>query len=150
MSVYKSKEQELYRAVMNALINSPVYLITDGKVYDKQPTDINFDDRGNTIPEITYVMVGESRTAPQYQSNQHVEEIVLTMHLYHRNNNNKALVVDETRGFLSLISYYAQKVEIADRYRLDKTRVELQQVITDLDGETMHGILQIRYTIKHK
>lgn len=149
-AIYRTAEQSLFRAVMTNLYKSPLFEQLERNIFDRMQTDIGIDDNGNNVPQLTYVVAGETNTLPTYRSNGHIERIAITFHLFHRNNDNQHLVVDETRGLLSDLSYYAQQAPIMDYYSCKETRIDTQQVITDVDGQTQHGILRIAYTVDHK
>ncbi|WP_353419227.1 hypothetical protein PYH66_13970 (plasmid) [Staphylococcus delphini] len=147
---YVSAEQVLFRAVMNQLYQSPLFKMIESRVYDHVPIDINHDEHGNLVPNITYVVAGETNTLPFYKSASHDEEIAITFHLYHRNTDSPLVSTDETRGLLSLLRYSVEQLPIMEHYTIDKVRVENQQVITDVDGQTKHGILRVKYYVNHK
>ncbi|KIX91472.1 hypothetical protein TP70_02355 [Staphylococcus microti] len=146
---YVSAEQALFRAVMNQLYSSPLFKQIKERVYDHMPIDINHDGRGNLVPNMTYVVVGETNTLSFYQSAGHDEEIAITFHLYHRNTDSPLASTDEARGLLSMLRYVVEQLPVMAHYTTDKVRVETQQVITDVDGQTRHGILRVKYYVKH-
>ncbi|MDO5375692.1 MAG: hypothetical protein Q4F01_05825 [Staphylococcus rostri] len=146
---YVSAEQALFRAVMTQLYTSSLFNKINKRVYDHLPIDINHDDNGNMVPNITYVVVGETNTLSFYKSAGHDEEIAITFHLYHRNTDKPLASTDEARGLLSMLRYVVEQLPVMAHYTTDKVRVETQQVITDVDGQTKHGILRVKYFVNH-
>lgn len=144
---YKSSEQILLRGVRTVLRQSPMYDRVNGHIYGKQQDGIGRADNGNSIFPFTYIIVGESNVTPQYYSQAHTENIAVTFHLYHRSES--IAIEDEARALLDELQYHAELFPQMEHYEVVKARIDTKQTITDVDLETMHGILRITYTIKH-
>lgn len=144
---YKSAEQDLVRSVMNNLLQSPMMEMVGGNIYDRQQDGIGYDVNMNKIKPFTYVIVGESSISRAYSSVSHAEEITLTLHLYHR--SGKYTTSDITRGLLTDLEHYSSAKPVMEYYEVERIRLINKQTIPDIDLETSHGILQLRYVVKH-
>ena len=147
MQRYKSAEQDLVRSVMNNLLQSPMMEKVNGNIYDRQQDGIGYDENMNKITPFTYIIVGESSVSKAYSSASHTEEISLTLHLYHR--SGRYTTADMTRGFLTDLEHYATANPVMEYYEVERIRLINKQTIPDIDLETSHGILQLRYVVKH-
>lgn len=147
MQRYKSAEQDLVRSVMNNLLQSPMMEMVDGNIYDRQQDGIGYDGNGNKLTPFTYVIAGESSIVRSYSSASHEETISVTFHLYHRSGSLSTS--DETRGLLADLEHYVTEFPQMEYYEVKMIRLTNKQTIPDIDLETSHGILQLRYVVKH-
>lgn len=145
---YKSSEQALLRAINTNLRQSPMMTKVNNHIYDKQQDGIGYDADMNKVTPFTYLIVGETNITSQYSSASHTENVAVTFHLYHRSDS--LAVMDDTRGLLDDLQYFAEQLPVMDHYAVTKTRVDTKQTLLDIDLETIHGILRMSYTVKHK
>ena len=146
---YVSAQQDLYRYIITELYNSPLNDKLDGHIYDRVASTIGYDENNNKIKPFSYLIVGESSSTHDYASNGHTEHIAVTYHIYHRDDTS--FTVDNARELLGHLAFLVEFNNIdLEHYRLVKSRIDNQQVITDVDFETMHCILRVNYEIKHK
>lgn len=143
MTDWVSSERELIKTIMIHLNKSPLLSGLNNHIYDRAQVDINSN---------TYVIVGETNIIEHETSNTLVETIAVTAHVYHRNDANPDLTVDETRQFVVMLKRAMMQLEDVelDHYVITDVRLDNQQTITDIDYVTQHGILRIKYDVFHK
>lgn len=143
MTDWVSSERELIKTIMIHLNKSPLLSGLNNHIYDRPQVDINSN---------TYVIVGETNVVEHETSNTLVETITVTAHVYHRNDANPDLTVDETRQFVVMLKRAMMQLEDVelDHYVITDVRLDNQQTITDIDYVTQHGILRIKYDVFHK
>ena len=145
---YRSCERDLLRAINTNLRLTSLMSQLNGNIYDRQQDGIGYDENMNKITPFSYLIVGETNITEAYSSASHEETVAVTYHLYHRSDSLS--VVDEARSLLDDLKYYAEASVPMAYYDIKRIRQDTKQTIPDVDLETMHGILRLRYTVKHK
>lgn len=142
MADWLSAEQPLIKSIMEQLYHSPLMGEVNGNIYDKAQIDIQGD---------TYIIVGETNTIEYPTSNTNREVIAVTAHIYHKNEANPELTVDETRQFMRWLRFYMQQYKYLqmEHYRVLSAKLDMQETITDVDFVTQHGVLRIKYEVWH-
>lgn len=132
MSNWVSAEYDLYNALFNHILQSPLKAEVTG-VYDGMK-------EGLVKP---YAIVGETDVIESESSTSMYEDIAVQMHVY---TDGKP----ECRELLRLLKFYTkQKPFSIDGYEIKKVRLSNQQVMNDIDPDTSHGVLRLVYTVRH-
>lgn len=145
---YIPAEQALLRSVNMNIRQSEMYALTDGEIHDRQQDGIGYDENMNKITPFTYLIIGETNSTAGYRSQGRTEDIAVTFHLYHR--SDRLAVMDDTRGLLDKLQYHAEQLPVMDNYTVEKIRMDTKQTLLDVDAVTIHGVLRMTYTVKHK
>lgn len=143
MAEWLSSEQRLVRAIAQHLYSSPLMKEVNDQIYDKPQIDFLGD---------TYIVIGETNVMDRKLSTSMTEWISVTFHVYHKNEEYPELTVDETRQFVKWLRYYAEQINIMpiEHYEIQSVRLDTQNVITDVDFVTQHGVLRLKYKVRHK
>lgn len=147
--IFPSAEQELLRGIMSNLLQSKLNTLLNGEIHDRVTENIGVDGNGNKIPKFSYIVVGESDATETRGTNAYTESISVTVHAYHRNNEKPYLATDSTRQLLRDVVYFLEEKPLLPNARVIHIKKEMQQVFTDIDRETMHGVVRMNYTVVH-
>lgn len=92
-----------------------------------------------------YIVVGETNVTPEETANSMKEDVAITIHVYSQTYNR-----DEAARIIRDIAFVVnRKLNIPD-YEFIRSRISVQQVITDIDRYTKHGILRLLLNIDIK
>lgn len=89
-----------------------------------------------------YIVIGETDVIESPTSTSMYEDIAVQMHIY---TDGKP----ECRELKQMLKYYANQVTIPDDYEVTHIRLSNEQVMTDIDRVTSHGVLRLVYTVRH-
>lgn len=91
-----------------------------------------------------YVVIGEPSSVPAYTKTTTREEIAWTLHCWSQYQGKK-----EAYEILSLMNeaFTKQPLRLGGGFSMSSFRAEQMQVFTDIDGETRHGVLRVRFVI---
>lgn len=142
MSNWVSAEPELYKGLFDAIMASPlsakVNHIEDG--VKKEAYHLRTQEY--TEMQTPYIVIGETDVMEDLTSTSMREPIGVQMHVY-------ADSKFECRELLRLLKYYAKEKIPMEHYEVEKVRLSNQQVMTDVDQYTSHGVLKLNYTVRH-
>ncbi|CDQ22571.1 DUF3168 domain-containing protein [Halobacillus karajensis] len=91
-----------------------------------------------------YVTIGEPSSVPAYTKTSTREEIAWTLHCWSKYQGRK-----ESMEILNLMNeaFTQQPLSLGGGFSVSSFNAEQIQVITDIDGETRHGILRVRFVV---
>lgn len=92
-----------------------------------------------------YIVVGETNVTPEETANSMKEDVAITIHVYSRAYNR-----DEAARIIRDISFVVNRKLNIPNYEFIRSRISVQQVITDIDQYTKHGILRLLFKYRHK
>lgn len=131
MSNWVSAESDLYNGLFNMILQSPL-----------KDRVASIEDGVKKELSTPYIVIGETNVTEEVSSTSMYEDIAVQMHIY---TDSKP----ECRDLKTMLKYYArQKVPLTD-YEVTKIRLSNEQVMTDIDQYTSHGVLRLVYTVRH-
>lgn len=91
-----------------------------------------------------YVVIGEPSSVPAYTKTSTREEIAWTLHCWSQYQGKR-----ESFEILSLMNeaFTQQPLSLDGGFSVSSFQAEQMQVFTDIDGETRHGILRVRFIV---
>ena len=92
-----------------------------------------------------YIVVGETNVTPEETANSMKEDVAITIHVYSQAYNR-----DEAARIIRDISFVVNRKLNIPNYEFIRSRISVQQVITDIDQYTKHGILRLLFKYRHK
>lgn len=92
-----------------------------------------------------YIVVGETNVTPEETANSMKEDVAITIHVYSQSYNR-----DEAARIISHIAFVVNRKLDIPNYEFIRSRISVQQVITDIDQYTKHGILRLLFKYRHK
>lgn len=89
-----------------------------------------------------YIVIGETDIIESVGSQSMTEDIAVQMHVY---ADGKPLC----RELKKDLKHYAKQYFPLENYEIKKIRLSNEQVMTDIDQYTSHGVLRLVYTVSH-
>ncbi len=131
MSNWVSAHEELYNGVFNMVYQSPL------------KAKVNSIEDGVKKELVTpYIVIGETNVTESVTSTSMREDIAVQMHVY-------ADSKPECRELMKWLKFYTRVKIPMEHYEVEKIRLSNEQVMTDIDQYTAHGVLRLVYTVRH-
>lgn len=131
MSNWVSAHEELYNGVFNAVLQSPL------------KAKVNSIEDGVKKELVTpYIVIGETSVTESVTSTSMREDIAVQMHVY-------ADSKPECRELMKWLKFYTRVKVPMEHYEVEKIRLSNEQMMTDIDQYTAHGVLRLVYTVRH-
>lgn len=143
MANWLSAEQPLLKAINEHLYKSSLMAELNGNIFDKAQVEIQGD---------TYIVVGETNVVEYPTGTTNKEIIAVTAHVYHRNEANPELTVDETRQYMRWLRFFMQQIDAMtmEHYAVRAARLDVHEVLNDDKViAAQHGVLRIKYEVWH-
>ncbi|UXV49022.1 DUF3168 domain-containing protein (plasmid) [Staphylococcus aureus] len=127
---------ELFTEVFNKLDSNPILKEkVKGGIFDYVQKDVAYP----------YVVIGETETTEQPTFNGMHETIAITFHVYSQATNTY-----EARDILRTIEMILKQGITVQGYDTKRIRKDYDTVLIDVDQFTKHGVLRMKYEIRHK
>lgn len=134
--MWVSVEPDLFNRLYNELISSTlINKYVDQRVYDSVQENAVYP----------YVVVGETNVTTEETANSMEEDVAITIHAYSQAYNR-----NEAASMIRDIAFVVNKELEIPQYEFIRSRISVQQVITDIDQYTKHGILRLLFKYRHK
>lgn len=131
MSNWVSAHEELYNGVFNMVYQSPL------------KAKVNSIEDGVKKALVTpYIVIGETDVTEEVTSTSMREDIAVQMHVY-------ADSKPECRELMKWLKFYTRVKIPMEHYEVEKIRLSNEQMMTDIDQYTAHGVLRLVYTVRH-
>lgn len=135
MSNWVSAESDLFNAIFNRVLQSPlanaVTSVEDGVKKDLQTP---------------YIVIGETDVIENKTPTSMREDIAIQMHVY---ADSKPDCREFLVGLKKIVKEDAENNLNLEHYEIEKINLSNQQVMTDVDQYTSHGVLRLSYTVRH-
>lgn len=133
--MWVSVERYLFNDIYNKLKSNPIInKQLGGRVFDCVQKDAVYP----------YIVVGETNVTNDETTTSMVEDIGITFHVYSQAyNRNEASQIIQFLGYI-----LNSEIEI-ENYSFIKSRIDTQEVITDIDQYTKHGIIRLVFKYRH-
>lgn len=133
--MWVSVERYLFNKIYNKLKNNPIInKQLGGRVFDCVQKDAVYP----------YIVVGETNVTNDETTTSMVEDVAITFHVYSQAyNRNEASQIIQFLGYV-----LNSEIEI-NNYSFIKSRIDTQEVITDIDQYTKHGIIRLVFKYRH-
>ncbi|MEX2956189.1 DUF3168 domain-containing protein [Staphylococcus pasteuri] len=133
--MWVSVERYLFNEIYNKLKSNPIInQQLGGRVFDCVQKDAVYP----------YIVVGETNVTNDETTTSMVEDIGITFHVYSQAyNRNEASQIIQFLGYV-----LNSEIEI-NNYSFIKSRIDTQEVITDIDQYTKHGIIRLVFKYRH-
>ncbi len=134
--MWVSVEDDLFNNIYNKLKSNPIiqsYL--DGRVFDSVQKDAVYP----------YIIVGETNVTNNESTTSMVEDVGATLHVY-----SQALNAHEARKLIQFLGLVLNREIQLNNYEFIRSRIDNQEVITDIDQYTKHGIIRLLFKYRHK
>lgn len=133
--MWVSVERYLFNEIYNKLKSNPIIKQQlGGRVFDCVQKDAVYP----------YIVVGETNVTNDETTTSMVEDIGITFHVYSQAyNRNEASQIIQFLGYI-----LNSEIEI-ENYSFIKSRIDTQEVITDIDQYTKHGIIRLVFKYRH-
>lgn len=134
--MWVSVEPDLFNEVYNKVANSPIInKYVDGRVFDCVQKDA----------EYPYIYIGETNVTNDQSSTSMTEEVGVVVHVYSQYPTRfEAGTILKALGFV-----LNNRIEIK-QYDCEGSRIDYQQVFTDIDQYTKHGVIRLLFKYRHK
>ncbi|MDH9161301.1 DUF3168 domain-containing protein [Staphylococcus succinus] len=134
--MWVSVEDDLFNNIYNKLKSDPIIQKQlDGRVFDSAQKDAVYP----------YIIVGETNVTNNESTTDMVEDVGVTLHVYSQAPNRH-----EATYILKILGYLLNReIELND-YEFKRSRIDNQEVITDIDQYTKHGIIRLLFKYRHK
>ncbi|MGW7832375.1 DUF3168 domain-containing protein [Staphylococcus xylosus] len=134
--MWLSVEPKLFERLFDKLENHPlINKHVEHRVYDGVQKKADYP----------YIVVGETNITPEETANSMKEDVAITIHVYSRAYNR-----DEAARIIRDIAFVLNRKLNIPNYEFIRSRISVQQVITDIDQYTKHGILRLLFKYRHK
>lgn len=134
--MWVSVEDDLTIKVYNKLKSNPIIQNQmGGRVFDSVQKDA----------EYPYIVVGETNVTNRESTSSMREQVAITVHVYSQSVNRH-----EVAKIVQLLGFILNKPIEIEQYECIKSRIDTQNVITDIDQYTKHGIIRLLYKYRHK
>ncbi|WP_185160555.1 tail completion protein gp17 [Mammaliicoccus sciuri] len=134
MSNWVPAETELFTQLYNQINEHPLIKNKVKGVFDCVQKE----------PEYPYLIVGETETLEQETSTDMYETVAVTFHVYSQSANSH-----ETRDILKYVEMVAKLGFEMKGYTIKRIKKDNSTVIPDIDQFTKHGVLRMKYEVKH-
>ncbi|MGI8121531.1 DUF3168 domain-containing protein [Staphylococcus haemolyticus] len=133
--MWVSVEPYLFNKIYNKLKSNPIInKQLGGRVFDCVQKDAVYP----------YIVVGETNVTNDETTTSMVEDVAITFHVYSQTyNRNEASQIIQFLGYV-----LNSEIEI-NNYSFIKSRIDAQEVITDIDQYTKHGIIRLVFKYRH-
>ncbi|MFE8919299.1 uncharacterized protein DUF3168 [Staphylococcus pasteuri] len=133
--MWVSVERYLFNEIYNKLKSNPIINQQfGGRVFDCVQKDAVYP----------YIVVGETNVTNDETTTSMVEDVGITFHVYSQAyNRNEASQIIQFLGYV-----LNSEIEI-NNYSFIKSRIDTQEVITDIDQYTKHGIIRLVFKYRH-
>lgn len=133
--MWVSVERYLFNEIYNKLKSNPIInKQLGGRVFDCVQKDAVYP----------YIVVGETNVTNDETTTSMVEDVGITFHAYSQAyNRNEASQIIQFLGYI-----LNSEIEI-NNYSFIKSRIDTQEVITDIDQYTKHGIIRLVFKYRH-
>ncbi|WP_180554684.1 DUF3168 domain-containing protein [Staphylococcus haemolyticus] len=133
--MWVSVERYLFNEIYNKLKSNPIInKQLGGRVFDCVQKDAVYP----------YIVVGETNVTNDETTTSMVEDVGITFHVYSQAyNRNEASQIIQFLGYV-----LNSEIEI-NNYSFIKSRIDTQEVITDIDQYTKHGIIRLVFKYRH-
>lgn len=133
--MWVSVERYLFNEIYNKLKSNPIInKQLGGRVFDCVQKDAVYP----------YIVVGETNVTNDEKTTSMVEDVAITFHVYSQAyNRNEASQIIQFLGYV-----LNSEIEI-NNYSFIKSRIDTQEVITDIDQYTKHGIIRLVFKYRH-
>ena len=91
-----------------------------------------------------YIVVGETNVTNKETTTSMVEDVGITLHVYSQARNR-----DEASQIIQFLGFVLNNEIEIDYYSFIKSRIDTQEVITDIDQYTKHGIIRLVFKYRH-
>ncbi|HDC9101382.1 TPA: DUF3168 domain-containing protein [Staphylococcus aureus] len=133
--MWVSVERYLFNKVYNKLkSNLIIQKQLDGRVFDCVQKDAVYP----------YIVVGETNVTNKGTTTSMVEDVGITLHVYSQARNR-----DEASQIIQFLGFVLNNEIEIDYYSFIKSRIDTQEVITDIDQYTKHGIIRLVFKYRH-
>ncbi|HDC7717537.1 TPA: DUF3168 domain-containing protein [Staphylococcus aureus] len=133
--MWVSVERYLFNKVYNKLkSNIIIQKQLDGRVFDCVQKDAVYP----------YIVVGETNVTNKETTTSMVEDVGITLHVYSQARNR-----DEASQIIQFLGFVLNNEIEIDYYSFIKSRIDTQEVITDIDQYTKHGIIRLVFKYRH-
>ncbi|MGT3739317.1 DUF3168 domain-containing protein [Staphylococcus aureus] len=133
--MWVSVERYLFNKVYNKLkSNLIIQKQLDGRVFDCVQKDTVYP----------YIVVGETNVTNKETTTSMVEDVGITLHVYSQARNR-----DEASQIIQFLGFVLNNEIEIDYYSFIKSRIDTQEVITDIDQYTKHGIIRLVFKYRH-
>lgn len=117
--MWVSVERYLFNKVYNKLKSNPIIQKQlDGRVFDCVQKDAVYP----------YIVVGETNVTNKETTTSMVEDVGITLHVYSQARNR-----DEASQIIQFLGFVLNNEIEIDYYSFIKSRIDTQEVITDID-----------------
>ncbi|CXK86744.1 TPA: DUF3168 domain-containing protein [Staphylococcus aureus] len=133
--MWVSVERYLFNKVYNKLKSNPIIQKQlGGRVFDCVQKDAVYP----------YIVVGETNVTNKETTTSMVEDVDITLHVYSQARNR-----DEASQIIQFLGFVLNNEIEIDYYSFIKSRIDTQEVITDIDQYTKHGIIRLVFKYRH-
>lgn len=133
--MWVSVEPYLFNEVYNKLKRNPIInKQLGGRVFDCVQKDAVYP----------YIVVGETNVTNDETTTSMVEDVAITFHVYSQTRNQY-----ETKRIIQFLGYVLNSEIEIEHYSFIKSRIDNQEVITDIDQYTKHGIIRLVFRYRH-
>lgn len=133
--MWVSVERYLFNKVYNKLkSNLIIQKQLDARVFDCVQKDAVYP----------YIVVGETNVTNKETTTSMVEDVGITLHVYSQARNR-----DEASQIIQFLGFVLNNEIEIDYYSFIKSRIDTQEVITDIDQYTKHGIIRLVFKYRH-
>lgn len=133
--MWVSVERYLFNKIYNKLKSNPIInKQLDGRVFDCVQKDAVYP----------YIVVGETNVTNKETTTSMFEDVGVTLHVYSQAKNR-----DEASQIIQYLGFVLNSEIEINNYSFIKSRIDTQEVITDIDQYTKHGIIRFVFKYRH-
>lgn len=133
--MWVSVEPYLFNEIYNKLKSNPIInRQLGGRVFDCVQKDAVYP----------YIVVGETNVTNDETTTSMVEDVAITFHVYSQTRNQY-----EAKRIIQFLGYILNNEIEIKHYSFIKSRIDTQEVITDIDQYTKHGIIRLVFRYRH-
>ena len=133
--MWVSVERYLFNEIYNKLKSNPIInQQLGGRVFDCVQKDAVYP----------YIVVGETNVTNDETTTSMVEDVGITFHVYSQAYNR-----NEESQIIQFLGYVLNSEIEIENYSFIKSRIDTQEVITDIDQYTKHGIIRLVFKYRH-
>ena len=133
--MWVSVERYLFNKIYNKLKSNPIVSKQlGGRVFDCVQKDAVYP----------YIVVGETNVTNKETTTSMFEDVGVTLHVY-----SQALNRDEAAQIIQFLGHVLNTEFEIEHYSFIKSRIDTQEVITDIDQYTKHGIIRLVFKYRH-
>ena len=133
--MWVSVERYLFNKIYNKLKSNPIVSKQlGGRVFDGVQKDAVYP----------YIVVGETNVTNKETTTSMFEDVGVTLHVYSQARNR-----DEVAQIIQFLGHALNTEFEIEHYSFIKSRIDTQEVITDIDQYTKHGIIRLVFKYRH-